>query len=126
MESSIKERDFESTYDDSFVLRTKGMKSDIEESGFQSANTFSFGETETDGARGDSGMTRLMKMSKEKKDRRFKFHILGQKVNKNNLINENIQVKANENFYLFRDPISLDQDWTHSCRAEPCDSALKG
>ena len=78
-ESTISERDFESSFDDSFVLRTRGLTPNPE-SGFQSANTFSFGEAENDAPRGDSGIVRLMKMDLEKKKNFFKFHIMEQKV----------------------------------------------
>ena len=42
------DRDFDSTFDDSFILRTKPMQID-DESGFASANTFSFSEKEGKG-----------------------------------------------------------------------------
>ena len=76
-------KDFDSTYDDSFVLRTK--KIDVaNESGFASAQTFSFDETEgtTEQAQ---GFERLLDQNAKKKenfldDDIFHFHIMERKV----------------------------------------------
>ena len=78
--SSIEERDFSSSFDDSFILRTKQFNAEDSESGFRSENTFSFGETENESPRGESAIMRLMRMGKERKENFFKFHVMEQKV----------------------------------------------
>lgn len=78
-ESTI-EKDFESTFDDSFILRTKPMQMESSESGFRSQNTFSFGETDSDGSQYESGMMRLLKMDKQRKGNYFRCHVMEKKV----------------------------------------------
>ena len=78
-ESTI-EKDFESSFDDSFVLRTKPMQLDASDSGCGIQNTFSFGEAESDEPLMESGMMRLLRMDKERKENFFKFHIMDKKV----------------------------------------------
>ena len=77
-ESTI-ERSFDSTFDDSFCLRTKGMKMNETESGYQASNTFSFGEAESEEPEG-SGIMRLLQAGKGSLENQFKFRILGHKV----------------------------------------------
>lgn len=78
--SIIEEKDFSSSFDDSFVLRTKRLSTVENESGFKSADTFSFSEAENVPPYGESGIMRLMKMGKERKENFFKFHVMEQKV----------------------------------------------
>ena len=63
-ESTIQERDFESSFDDSFVLRTKQSSNEgAVESGFESANhTISFNE---DDKVGRTGIMMLIEREKE-------------------------------------------------------------
>ena len=56
------------------------MNTDETESGFRSENTFSFGESENEPPRGESGMMRLINMEKDRKKEWYKFHVMEQKV----------------------------------------------
>ena len=81
-ESAI-EKDFDSSYDDSFILRTKKIDT-ANESGFASAQTFSFDEAESVFEHAQ-GFKRLMDQNRKKKenfldDGIFHFHILERKV----------------------------------------------
>lgn len=81
-ESAI-EKDFDSSYDDSFVLRTKKTAT-VNESGFASAQTFSFDETESVFEHAE-GFKRLLDQNAKKRenfldDDIFHFHILERKV----------------------------------------------
>ena len=61
-ESTIQEKDFDSSFDDSFVLRTKPSDPAIE-SGFESgSHTISFAE---DDSKVPTGIIRLMEIEKE-------------------------------------------------------------
>ena len=61
-ESTIQEKDFDSTFDDSFVLRTKPSDPAVE-SGFESGNhTISFAE---DDSKAPTGIMRLIEIEKE-------------------------------------------------------------
>ena len=61
-ESTIQERSFDSTFDESFILRMKPAET-VEESGFQSGNhTFDFTEDDKDDC---SGIRDLIKREKE-------------------------------------------------------------
>ena len=75
VESTIEStgRDFDSSYDDSFILRTKPMQVNSEESGFASENTFSFSEREAGPGFLATGIRNL--------GTKFDFKILGVKVN---------------------------------------------
>ena len=78
-ESTI-EKDFESSFDDSFVLRTKPMQMDISDSGCRIQNTFSFAEAESEEPQIESGIMRLLKMGRDRKENFFKFHVMDKKV----------------------------------------------
>ena len=82
-ESTIEERDFDSTFDDSFILRTKPIEM-TEESGIASAHTFSFGEKESESTADEkstaSGIMRIILMEKGIIGDRFKLKVLNKKV----------------------------------------------
>ena len=75
------ERDFDDSYDDSLILRTKSVKTSAE-SGFESANTFSFDQSNEKKCEfgGATGMSRLLRMEKKPLQDGFKIKILQRKV----------------------------------------------
>ena len=84
-ESSIEERDFDSTFDDSFILRSKPINIS-EESGIANTHTFSFGEKESDAKPDEkntaAGIMRLILMEKGVIEDRFQLKILNKKVSR--------------------------------------------
>ena len=79
------ERDFDDSYDDSLILRTKSAKTSVE-SGFESANTFSFNQSDENQKKNDfggaTGMSRLLKMEKKPLQNGFKIKILQKKASR--------------------------------------------
>ena len=106
-ESTIEERDFDSSYDDDFVLRTKPMS--MNESGFESGNTISFDEDKKAG--GLTGMARLIQLNKKPIVNGIHFKILQKKVT---ITLPHKKVRLNFRMICFE-----DQDWIVSTHVAP-------